>query len=165
MTNNGILRRLRYVFDFDDSKMIEIFAHADRVVTRAEICNWLKKDDEPSFEACPDVELASFLNGLIIEKRGKSEPRTPEAVLTNNIILTKLKIALALKSDDIMAILGLAGYRMSAHELTALHRKPGHKHFRKCQDQMLRNFLHGLQLKYRPSDAVLPTQAAIDENV
>ena len=154
MTNNDILRRLRYVFDFGDSKMSEIFALADRVVTRGEISDWLKKDDEPSFESCPDVELATFLNGLIIERRGKSDgpARAPEAVLTNNIILTKLKIALALKSDDIMAILGLVGFRMSTHELTALHRKPGHKHFRECQDQMLRNFLQGLQLKYRPRD-------------
>jgi len=154
MNNNAILRRLRHVFDFGDLKMVEIFALADRVVTPAEVSDWLKKDDDPSFESCPDLELATFLNGLIIEKRGKPDgpARAPEAVLTNNIILTKLKIALALKSDDIMGILELAGYRMSAHELTALHRKPGHKHFRTCQDQMLRNFLQGLQLKYRPGD-------------
>ncbi len=152
MTNNDVLRRIRYVFDLDDSKMIEIFALADRVVTRAEICDWLEKDEAPSFESCPDLELATFLNGFIIEKRGKPDgpARAPEESLTNNIILTKLKIALALKSDDIMEILALAGFRMSKHELTALHRKPGHKHFRACQDQMLRNFLQGLQRKYRP---------------
>ena len=36
MTNNDILRRIRYVFDFGDSTMISIFALADRTVTRAE---------------------------------------------------------------------------------------------------------------------------------
>ncbi|MCK5433009.1 MAG: DUF1456 family protein, partial [Gammaproteobacteria bacterium] len=34
-------------------------------------------------------------------------------------------------------------------ELSAFFRKPGHKHYRNCQDQVLRKFLKGLQLKYR----------------
>ncbi len=152
MNNNDILRRIRYVFDFGDTEMIAIFAHADRVVTRAEVSDWLKRDDDPAFQAFTDPDLATFLNGLIIEKRGKSDgpPRAPETRLTNNIILTKLKIALALKSDDMIAILALAEFPVSKHELTALSRKPGHKHFRECQDQLLRNFLQGMQRKYRP---------------
>ncbi len=98
------------------------------------------------------MELATFLNGFISHRRGKSDgpARTPERELSNNIILTKLKIALALKSDDMIEILALAGFAVSTHELTALARKPGHKHFRPCRDQLLRNFLQGLQLKYRP---------------
>lgn len=152
MDNNDILRRIRYVFDLGDSKMISIFALAGREVTRAEVSDWLKKEDDPAFQACPDVELATFLNGFIIERRGPSDgpPRAPETRLTNNIILTKLKIALALKSDDMIEILDLMGFRVSKHELTALSRKPGHKHFRECQDQLLRNFLQGMQRKYRP---------------
>ena len=152
MDNNDILRRIRFVFDFGDDAMIAIFAHADREVSRAEVSDWLKKDDDPAFKACGDRDLATFLNGLIIEKRGKSDgpPRVPEEVLTNNIVLTKLKIALALKSDDMIEILGLAEFPVSKHELTALSRRPGHKHFRECQDQLLRKFFQGLQLKYRP---------------
>jgi uncharacterized protein YehS (DUF1456 family) len=154
MTNNDILRRIRYVFDYGDEKMISIFGLADRVVTRAEVSDWLKQDDAPTFQVCQDRDLATFLNGLINEKRGKADgpPRVPEEQLTNNIILTKLKIALALKSDDMIEILGLAGFTVSKHELTALSRKPGHKHFRECQDQLLRNFLKGMQLKYRPAE-------------
>ena len=45
MTNNDILRRLRYVFDFNDAKMIEIFALADVDVRRGHIVAWLVKDD------------------------------------------------------------------------------------------------------------------------
>jgi len=37
MNNNDILRRIRYTFDFDDSKMIAIFALADQQVTREQI--------------------------------------------------------------------------------------------------------------------------------
>jgi len=39
------------------------------------------------------------------------------------------------------------------HELSALFRKPGHKHYRPCQDQVLRRFLHGMQLAFRPEAA------------
>jgi uncharacterized protein YehS (DUF1456 family) len=152
MTNNDILRRLRYVFEIGDDHMIATFALADRQVTRRAISDWLKGDDDPAFVALPDVELASFLNGFIVERRGKppGPPRAPEEQLTNNIILTKLKIALALKSDDMIAILACVDFDVSKHELTALSRKPGHKHYRACQDQLLRNFLQGLQRTYRP---------------
>jgi uncharacterized protein YehS (DUF1456 family) len=152
MTNNDILRRIRYAFDLGDAAMISIFALAKREVTRAEICDWLKRDDDPSLKACSDAELAAFLDGFIIEKRGRTDgpDRVPEERLTNNVILTKLKIALALQSDGMVQILELADYRISKHELTALSRKPGHKNYRACQDQLLRNFLQGLQRKYRP---------------
>ena len=38
--------------------------------------NWLKKDDDPENEKLYDNYLALFLNGLIIEKRGKKEAST-----------------------------------------------------------------------------------------
>jgi uncharacterized protein YehS (DUF1456 family) len=65
------------------------------------------------------------------------------------MIFMKLKIALSLKAEDVMAILELADFKISKHELSAFFRKPDHKHYRDCKDQILRNFLKGLQLKYR----------------
>ncbi len=47
MNKNDILRRIRYVFAFSDSKMISIFDQADHQVTRAQISDWLKRDDDP----------------------------------------------------------------------------------------------------------------------
>ncbi|MDH5386908.1 MAG: DUF1456 family protein [Gammaproteobacteria bacterium] len=151
MTNNDILRRLRYTFDLSDSKMIDIFGLADHEVTRAQISDWLKKEDDPAYQACTDNQLAIFLNGFINEKRGKKEGDQPEAEkrLTNNIILRKLKIALNLKDEDIFRIMDLADFSLSKPELSALFRKKGHKHYRACKDQILRRFLTGVQLKYR----------------
>ncbi len=151
MNNNDVLRRIRYVFDFGDSKMIAIFAKADHEVTRGQVSDWLKKDDDPAYQECSDIQLAIFLNGLINDKRGKREGMQPEpeARLNNNIIFMKLKIALNLKAEDILEILELAEFRISKHELSAFFRKYGHKHYRECKDQILRNFLQGLQLKYR----------------
>jgi uncharacterized protein YehS (DUF1456 family) len=150
VTNNDILRRIRYTFDFNDSKMIAIFGLADHQVTREQISNWLKKDDDPAFQECSDAQLAIFLNGLINDRRGKKEGAQPEPEqrLTNNIIFRKLKIALDLKAEDILEILDLADVQLSKHELSAFFRKPGHKHYRDCKDQVLRNFLNGIQLKY-----------------
>ena len=42
-----------------------------------------------------------------------------------------------------------AGFPVSKPELTALFRQPGHKNYRPCGDQMLRNFLKGLTLRVR----------------
>jgi uncharacterized protein YehS (DUF1456 family) len=151
MLNNDILRQLRYTFDFNDSQMVEIFGAADLQVTTEQVCRFLKKEEDPAFERCSDTQLAIFLNGLINTKRGKREGPQPEPEqrLGNNAIFTKLKIALNLQSDDILEILKLADFQMSKHELTALFRKAGHKHYRECKDQILRNFLRGAQVKYR----------------
>ena len=142
MQNNDILRRIRYTFDLSDSKMISIFGLAEHQVTRAQISDWLKKDDDPAFQKCRDIQLAFFLNGLINDKRGKKEgpqPK-PEKRLTNNMIFMKLKIALNLKAEEVLEIMELAGFPMSKPELSAFFRKPGHKHYRECKDQILRNF-------------------------
>ncbi len=151
MTNNDILRRLRYTFDFNDSKMIALFRLADHQVTRAQISAWLKKDDDPDYQRCSDREMAIFLNGLISDKRGKREGPAPEpeSRLNNNIILRKLKIAMNLESEEILDIMALAKLEMSKHELSAFFRKPGHKNYRECKDQILRNFLTGLQHQQR----------------
>ncbi len=151
MINNDVLRRIRYTFDFNDSKMIAIFGLADHQVTREQISDWLKKENDPAYQICTDINLAIFLNGLINYKRGKKEEPQPqpEKRLTNNIIFRKLKIALNLKADDVLDIMDLANLRISKHELSAFFRKPDHKHYRDCKDQILRSFLKGVQLKYR----------------
>jgi|TARA_B110000263_G_scaffold234522_1_gene232214 uncharacterized protein YehS (DUF1456 family) len=151
MRINDCLRRLRYILDFDDSKMIAVFAEAEQKVTRSQLSVWLKKDEDPDYEECSDVMFATFLNGLINVIRGKKDgPQVkPEKRLSNNIIFRKLKIAFDLQADDILTVLSLVGFSLSKHELSAFFRRSNHKHYRECQDQVLRNFLNGLQIEYR----------------
>ena len=151
MTNNDILRRLRYVFDLADTKIVKMFVLVGTKVEQDEVTCWLKKDEDPWFKTCSDEKMASFLNALIISRRGKKDGPQPvaEKKLNNNIVLRKLKIALNYKSEDMLEILELAGLSISGHELSALFRKQGHKHYRECKDQILRNFLEGLRIKYR----------------
>lgn len=151
MNNNDVLRRIRFILDLNDSKMISLFALADVEVTRVQISDWLKKEEDPAYQECGDTQMATFLNGLIIDKRGKKDGPLPEPEqqLNNNIIFRKLKIAFDLKDEEILELLHSAEVNISRHELSAFFRRAGHKHFRICNDQILRNFLKGLQLKYR----------------
>jgi len=144
------LRRIRYTFNFNDKQMIALFASAGMNVSREQISQWLKKDNDSDFVACVDVQLASFLNGFINEKRGKKEgaQAVAEKRLSNNVILTKLKIALNLKAEELITLLESVDFRLSKPELTAFSRKPEHKNYRMCKDQVLRNLLQAIDKKY-----------------
>lgn len=151
MDNNDIFRRLRYIFDYNDAQMIEIFQKADFDVSRARLSDWLKKDYDENMREMGDYQLAIFLTGLINTFRGKREgPQPPvERELNNNIIFRKLRIALSLKDTDILALFKSVNMPIGKHELSAFFRRPTQSQYRECQDQYLRNFLHGLQIKYR----------------
>lgn len=162
LTNNDILRRIRYTFNFNDKKMVALFALADKVVTREQISQWLKKDSDSDYVNCNDTHLAIFLNGLINDKRGKKPgPQiAPESRLSNNVIFTKLKIALNLQADDIIDLLNDVDFRLSKPELSAFSRKPDHKNYRECKDQVLRNLLQAIDKKYhvaRTEKFITPT--------
>lgn len=159
VTNNDVLRSIRYTFDYSDSKMMAIFKAGNLEVSREQLSQWLKKDDDPDFRSLHDLKLAIFLNGLINKNRGeKPGPQVePEKKLTNNLIFKKLKIAMDLKSEDILEVLSLAGFKLSNQELSALFRRPDHKNYRQCKDQILRNFLKGLRLKYRSDSSETET--------
>lgn len=151
MNNNDILRRIRYTFDLEDSKMKELFSLGGLETDRTVISDWLKKDEDTDQKPIYDKDLAAFLNGFIVKKRGKKdgeEPK-PEKSLNNNIIFRKLKIALNFKDEDILETMKLVDLPISKHELSAFFRKPTQSQYRACKDQFLRNFLHGLQIKYK----------------
>ena len=154
MTDNDIIRQLRYIFNFRDSKVIELFASAGLEVTRLQVSNWLKKDDNPAYVEITDNQLAYFLNGLINDKRGKKEGPVmePESRLNNNIIFRKIKIALNLKDDQIIEIMSLADMQIGKAELSAFFRKPSHRKYMVCKDQFLRNFIYGIQKEYHKNN-------------
>lgn len=154
MTNNDIVRRLRYTFDLKDSTVVDIFAMADRQVNEEQVVSWLKKEEDDGFVEMKDTDMLAFLNGFINFKRGKREGAQPpqEERLNNNMVLQKLRIALNMRAEDVLQVLELADIRLSKHELSAFFRKPSNKNYRECKDQVLRKFLQGLQLQARPGD-------------
>ncbi|WP_287810853.1 DUF1456 family protein [Pseudomonas sp.] len=152
MIHNDVLRSVRYMLDISDAKVVDIIKLSGLEVSKADVINYLKKDEEEGFVHCPDVVMAHFLDGLVFFKRGKDDTRPAQPIetpVTNNIILKKLRVAFELKEDDMHAVLKAADFPVSKPELSALFRKVGHNNYRPCGDQLLRNFLKGLTLKVR----------------
>lgn len=152
MTNNDVLRRLRFTFNYNDSLMRELFVLGGEAIIQDNLTDWLRREEDEHYLPMDDYQLALFLNGLIAHLRGSKDEKLslPEKYLSNNMILRKLKIALSLKDTDMIDIFLLAGRKISKHELSAFFRHPDQPQFRLCNDQFLRNFLSGLQLKYNP---------------
>ncbi|POP47794.1 DUF1456 domain-containing protein [Superficieibacter electus] len=147
MVSNDILRSIRYILKINNNDLVRIFALGEADVSAEQLVPWLRKEDEEGFVRCPDIMLSCFLNGLIYEKRGRDESAPTLSVerrVNNNVVLKKLRIAFALKTDDILAILTEQKFRVSMPEITAMMRAPDHKNFRECGDQLLRYFLRGL---------------------
>ncbi len=159
MTNNDILRKVRFTFDITDDEMIGIFKKAGKQVSRSEISNWMKKDDDVAYVNLVDKNLAYFLNGFIILRRGKKEGPLPiaESSLNNNIVLRKLKIALDLKDEDILELLTYADFRLSRHELSAFFRKPTQSKFRKQQKPLPRKSGRRTKEPFQPLQVLLQT--------
>ncbi len=151
MINNDVIRSIRFMLDINELKLIEIAKLDGGVITPDEMKSYLKKIDEPGFVECSPKVMTKFLNGLIYFKRGKdpSRPPFPQEILTNNVVLKKLRVAFELKDDDIVDILKSVDFNVTATELGALFRKVGHRNYRECGDQFLRNFLKGLTLRLK----------------
>ena len=174
MDNNDILIRLRYALDIKNSEMVEIFKLGGIELQKEDVLKILKKSNESDIEEvdddhdtdenedrieCDNNMLEAFLNGLIIFKRGKQElkpdqPNRPAQSLNgnesvNNLLLKRVKIALALTSEDMLDILAAADVFITKGELGAVLRKEGHRNYKVCGDRYARNFLKGLALKYR----------------
>ncbi len=153
MINNDVLRRVRYALELKDPDMIDIFALSDVEISRDELLKLLKKDNEADYVPLDNKLLGQFLDGLIIYRRGRQEnppaqEKKPEP-LTNNTILKKLRIALEFKEEDMLSTLKLADFELSKGELSSFFRQKGHKNYRECGDQIIRNFLQGLTIHFR----------------
>lgn len=155
MNKNDILRRIRYALNISNLEMVGIFKLAGHDILEYEILNILKKEEEEGYVECTDRELELFLDGLIILKRGKREssetgtPVKPETRMSNNLVLKKLRIALDFKEEDMLEMFRLSEFEITKPELSALFRKKGNKNYKVCGDQILKNFIKGITVKYR----------------
>ena len=152
MTNNEILRRIQHALNLKNAQIIKAIEKADVTVAHDQVINWLKADNDKSCSKMKDKELAVFLNGFINLKRGKKEGAQPkpEVALTNNMIFMKLRIALNMKAEDVLDVLEVVGISLSKYEIGAYFRKPENKNYKVCEDQLLCDFLNGVQFTNRP---------------
>jgi len=154
MITNDVLRRVRFALQLNDTKMLAIFASVDNEIDAKYLHSIMEKEGEEGFIFCRDSLLSLFLDGLIYEKRGRKEGAEPvrlagKAILSNNDILRKLRIALNFKDEDMLNALSLANFPVSKGELSALFRKQDHRNFKPCGDQLLRRFIDGITVQFR----------------
>lgn len=165
MTNNDILIRLRYAFDIKNIDMAEIFKLGGIDVTKEDITNMLMKVNEDeevpeNYKKCNNKMLEGFLNGFITFKRGakisptgekEAAPQPTGKESANNMLLKKVKIALALTAEDVTDLIADGGnIKVSKGEIGAILRNPTHKNYKECGDSFARYFLRGLTAKNRP---------------
>ncbi|GAA2898947.1 DUF1456 family protein [Enterococcus pseudoavium] len=168
MNNNDRLLRLRYALDIKDTDIIKAFELGGQTISSKEEKALLTKSgrqkvagndfEENIYDKMLDNQaFDAFLNGFILLKRGapKNQAGQPTPAPTgeikhiNNVLLKKVKIALALTSEDLLDILAAAEVYPSKSELSGIMRKEGHRNFKPCGDNYTRNFLKGLALCYR----------------
>jgi uncharacterized protein YehS (DUF1456 family) len=152
MTNNDYLRSIRFLLDVGDAKIVDIIKLSGITVPLEDVKAYLLNEEDEGYIKCSDEVMAHFLDGLVYLKRGKDESRPVvpfEFPITNNVVLKKLRVAFALKEDDMHDVLKLASFNVGRSELSAVLRKNGHINYRECGDQLLRNFLKGLTMRQR----------------
>jgi uncharacterized protein YehS (DUF1456 family) len=153
MTNNDLLRRLRYALDLNGVSIAELCTLGGLEIGPTDVLKLLKKEDEHGFVVCEDTVMGAFLDGLITSRRGPRDAPPggvpADGLLNNNLILRKLRIALELNDADMLAIFRKAGISISKAELSALFRGVGQRNFKECGDQLLRNFVRGLTLGFK----------------
>jgi uncharacterized protein YehS (DUF1456 family) len=152
MNNNDVLRSIRHILNLSDANIVEIFKLAQHKIDQIGVSQLLKEQDEAGYMACANNPMILFLDGLITYRRGSTDnnPAPSKQIfppLTNNIIFKKLRIAFDLKEDDLIELMSLADFDVSKNEVSAIFRKPGHKHYRECSDDFLMAFLVGLTFR------------------
>ena len=152
MLHNDVLKSMRHLLKANNAKLVEVCELAGIIVTEEEIFDYLRGEEDPKRAPVSEEVMAGFLDGLIYLKRGKdpARPMPPlELPVTNNLVMKKLRVAFELREEDMLAVLGQAGFPFGKAQLSALLRKQGHPNYRECGDQVLRNFLKGLSLSPR----------------
>ena len=149
MTNNDTLDRLRTARKLTEAEVLECFTLVGRTLTSEAQASLGAQVQGEERTLLTDALLADFLDGLVIARRGpnpsSSGSRDAVVELTNNMILKKLRIALNLYAEDMLKLFHLGGKTLVNGELTVLFRKPTHKHYKACDDELFSAFLEGLK--------------------
>jgi len=148
---NELLYRIQKSLNLSVDTMLKAYELEAFPMSEEHLNALLKPRGKQGFVQCSYEELGLFLDGLIKLKRevnSKSNGSNEEVLLTNNLILKKLRVALELKESEIEIIFALADIILSKQQLKSLFRSEGHKNFKSCSDELLIAFLEGLEEYY-----------------
>ncbi|MCB9496333.1 MAG: DUF1456 family protein [Fibrobacteria bacterium] len=149
------LRRVRKALDLQPEDLHRIFSIADQVLEPDLLQEILKPVEEETSDSGSSEILAAFLEGLIVDRRGPG-PRDPQAALAqrvaldNSDILKKLRIALDMRHNEVVATLARVGANPTKTDVASWFRAKGHAQYRVASDSVLRYFLEGYRPPRRP---------------
>lgn len=170
LDNNEFNRRIRYALRLDDAETLRLMSLGGLAASEEAVAGYRCKEGEDGHLACPDAALLALLDGLVLDRRGppparagnaggagttgaqggdsatggKAADETRAAVLSNNLVLKQLRIALSLRSDDVYELIKAGGGKIGKTEVSAFFRNPLARNYRRCGDQGVRWFLNGL---------------------
>lgn len=147
MTHNYIIKQIRDALKLDEETTLKIFQLSDPEVTHEDVLDILKDEKDPGFIFVSDEGMELFLDGLITYRRGPSKKKRETkaaTVMSNNDILKKLRIALDLKDDEMLALFESVGITLTKSELTPFFRQKGKPNYKRCSDKFLKGFLKAL---------------------
>lgn len=150
MKTNKILKKIVEALSLKDADIQSIFKLENNPVEIDYISNMFIDEKKDDFISCSYDELGLFLDGLIKSKRGMSNNNKKNDIveLSNNVILKKIRVALELKSSELVMLFALVDVELKVHEINSLFRKEGTKNYKVCSDQLLYLFLEGLDEFY-----------------
>ena len=64
MSRNEVLKKLRIALALREEGMMDVFKHAEFVVTKAELGSFFRKEGQRNFAKCPEQVLRKFIHGL-----------------------------------------------------------------------------------------------------
>ena len=140
--NNIVVRSIAQLLEINSSTLAEIYKLSGYPIDQETVAGFLLEPDETAYIECNATQMLFFLDGLITYRRGKSDSNSAQkahtnAVLTNNIIIKKLRIAFDLKEDDLIKLMAIADFDITKNEISAIFRKEGHKHYRECSNDFI----------------------------
>lgn len=152
MHTNEILIKVSETLKLEIKDMVQIFELGGITLNEEQVNDLLTDAEGKPDNAYETLEY--FLNGLIIYKRGVREESSEKSTKPslsiirqssmNNVVMKKMKIALSLTNDDLIEILKKVNVVVTNRELSPMFRAEGHKHYKKCTDLFLNQFLEGL---------------------
>jgi hypothetical protein len=73
LNNNDIIKKLRVALKLRDDDIIRILKHVGYEISKTELSAFFRSEDHTNFKPLKDQILRNFLNGLVIEKRGRMD--------------------------------------------------------------------------------------------
>ncbi len=158
MNPSEIIIAIKEALNLNRPKILNIYSLLSYPMDPERLDKILKNSSNKRSAIATYEELGYFLDGLILYKRKEklfNQDEDAEVILTNNLILKKLRVALNLKEFELQLIFQLADFDISRSKLKDIFRSPNHPKFQECSNSTLKAFLEGLNEFYFESNEYL----------